>query len=249
MKQQMKWLFALAFVVAVATLFVACGDEGATTSPTGTSSVSGDRGAVALADARAHGDDDSSDDASDDDSDDPSDDDSDDDASSDDDSSDDDGSGDDGDEARGLFFGVEACPADAPACVLAIRIKDTLVVVTDETRIDNEPALMENLTPAELLALIDGRFGLPLRARGVASGSGVVASRIRIDDEIRASGAVVSPASGCNISLAVRDGVVLCFSAPGLEIPPVGSQVRIEGLVPVDLVSPYRAISIERTDD
>ena len=250
MNREMKWIALLAFALMIAGSFVACGDDA--TSTTAPSVASADAAVTGLASTRSHG---GGDDDSDDASDDVSDDDSSDDDSSDDDSSDDDSSGGssgpsgDADRARGLFFGIEGCPAGSD-CVLAVRIKDTLVFVTGETRVDNEPALVEDLSPSELAALLLGRFGLPLRARGVRNGDGLVASRFRIDDEIRATGEVVAPA-GCvgDMGLLVSPTFPpLCFDLSGLGAPAVGSTVRVEGIVPADLMSPYRAVEIEPID-
>ena len=246
MNREMKWIALLAFALMIAGSFVACGDDA--TSTTAPSVASADAAVTGLASTRSHGGgDDDSDDASDDVSDDDS---------SDDDSSDDDSSGGssgpsgDADRARGLFFGIEGCPAGSD-CVLAVRIKDTLVFVTGETRVDNEPALVEDLPPSELAALLADRFGLPLRARGVTNGDGLVASRFRIDDEIRATGEVVAPAMGCVGDMGLLVSLTfppLCFDLSGLGAPAVGSTVRVEGIVPADLMSPYRAVEIEPID-
>ena len=236
MNREMKWIAMLGFALMVAGLFVACGDDA--TSTTAPSVASVDAQVTGLASARSQGD-------GDDDSDDPSDDDS-----SDDDSSGASGDDGDGDRVRGLFFGVEVCPPGS-GCVVKVRIKDTVVIVTDETRVDNEPALMEGLPPAELAELLADRFGLPLRARGVRSGDGLVALRFRIDDEIRATGEVVAPAMGClgDMGLLARPTFPpLCFDLSGLSAPAMGSTVRVEGIVPADLVSPYGAVEIEVID-
>ena len=214
----------------------ACGDDA--TSTTAPSFASADAAVTGLASARSHGGgDDDSDDASDD-------------VSDDDSSGGSSGPSGDADRARGLFFGIEGCPAGF-GCVLAVSIKDTLVFVTGETRVDNEPALVEDLPPSELAALLADRFGLPLRAPGVRNGDGLIASRFRIDDEIRATGEVVAPAIGCvgDMGLLVSPTFPpLCFDLSGLGAPAVGSTVRVEGIVPADLMSPYRAVEIERID-
>ncbi len=260
MTRQMKWIAMVVAAVFAALVFVGCGDDGV--SATAPSIVSGDAAGVALASSRAHSDgDDASGDSPDDDGDDDDsdDDDSDDDDSNDDDSDDDDSndddsnrgsSGSDGDDARvrGLFFGIESCPPELD-CVVAVRVKDTLVIVTNETRVDNEPALVERLPPSELSSLLGDHLGLPLRARGVDGGGGLVASELRIDDEIHATGMVVTPATGCEMSLLVRGSVPLCFAlSPGLSAPAVGAEARIEGVV-VDLVSPYRAVHIQHANN
>ena len=135
MNREMKWIVLLAFTLMIAGLFVACGDDATTT--TAPSVASADAAVTGVASARSHGGgDDDSDDASDD-------------VSDDDSSGGSSGPSGDADRARGLFFGIEGCPAGF-GCVLAVRIKDTLVFVTGETRVDNEPALVEDLPPSEL---------------------------------------------------------------------------------------------------
>jgi hypothetical protein len=187
-------------------------------------------------------DDASEDDESDDDSDDVSEDDE-----SDDDSIDDDESEDAGEsEVNGLFFGTEPCPtAD---CVVALRIKDTLVVVTSETEIVNQAAGESLVSPLELEALVVGYPGLPMRAAGSSESGVLVAQKLRIDDEIRATG-VVADAPGCDFGLAVQL-VELCFGlSPGMTPPTTGSTVRVEGLVPGDFSLPFLATRIEPSDD
>ncbi len=205
-------------------------------------------------------DDESDDPSDDDDSDDESEDDDSDDDSIDDDDSDDDDSDDDDDdsddeeggeaedsEVKGLFFGVEACPA--ADCVVALRIKDTLVAITAETEIVNQAAGDALVSPSDLELLVAGHPGLPMRAEGSFEGGVLVARKLRIEDEIRASGDVVPGAAGCDFGLAVRLEV-LCFAlAPGLEPPSPGSAVRVEGVVPGDFSLPFLATRIEGSDD
>ena len=187
--------------------------------------------------------DDTSDDSStDDDSDDVSEDDE-----SDDDSIDDDESEDAGEsEVNGLFFGTEPCPtAD---CVVGLRIKDTLVVVTSENEIVNQAAGGALVSPSDLVVLVDGHPGLPMRAEGSSESGVLVAHKLRIDDEIRATG-VVADAPGCDFGLAVQL-VELCFGlSPGMTPPTAGSTVRVEGLVPGDFSLPFLATRIEPSDD
>jgi hypothetical protein len=187
--------------------------------------------------------DDTSDDSStDDDSDDVSEDDE-----SDDDSIDDDESEDAGEsEVNGLFFGTEPCPtAD---CVVGLRIKDALVVVTSETEIVNQAAGGALVSPSDLVVLLDGHPGLPMRAEGSSESGVLVAQKLRIDDEIRATG-VVADAPGCDFGLAVQL-VELCFGlSPGMTPPTTGSTVRVEGLVPGDFSLPFLATRIEPSDD
>ena len=187
--------------------------------------------------------DDTSDDSStDDDSDDVSEDDE-----SDDDSIDDDESEDAGEsEVNGLFFGTEPCPtAD---CVVGLRIKDALVVVTSETEIVNQAAGGALVSPSDLVVLLDGHPGLPMRAEGSSESGVLVAQKLRIDDEIRATG-VVADAPGCEFGLAVQL-VELCFElSPGMTPPTTGSTVRVEGLVPSDFSLPFLATRIEPSDD
>ena len=240
----MKWIVMLVFALMATGLFVACGDDA--TSTTAPSVASGDAPvtglSLALESARSHG-------HGDDHSDDPSNDTNDDDSSDDDSSDDTDGSS-ENDRARGIFFGIEDCPSTDLGCVFAVRIKDTLVIVIEDTRIENEPAALTDLTPMELQVILTGRLGLPLRARGVSFGGGLVASELRIDDEIRATGEVVAPMDCLGgMALLVREMVPpLCFDLSGLSPPAMGSTVRVEGIVPADLVSPYRSIEIERVD-
>ncbi len=256
----LRVLGVLAFAFLVGLLAAGCQDDGpsltgassviesasqlSTTSPSQSNSGEGS------GEDGEDGDDDSEDDTSDDDSDDASEDDeSDDDADddSDDESADDESADDDGDsDVRGLVFGTEACPV--LNCVLALRIKDTLVVVTDETEIVNEPAGETPLTAAELAALASAHPGLPMRAEGSSEGGVLVAQRLRIDDEIRATGQVTAP-PGCGFGLAVQF-LELCFDlSPGLTAPVVGSTVRVEGSVPSDFTLPFVATRIEPAED
>jgi len=150
-------------------------------------------------------------------------------------------------EVKGLFFGTEACPvAD---CLVALRIKDTLVAVTVETEVVNQAAGDALVSPSDLEALVAGHPGLPMRAEGSSEGGVLVARKLRIDDEIRASGDVVAGAPGCDFGLSVR-AEVLCFAlAPGTEPPSAGSSVRVEGVVPGDFSAPFLATRIEGSDD
>jgi hypothetical protein len=248
-------------LVFLAGLFViACQDEGS--SVAGVTSVTAEAGPLETTAASASrsgssgspaeddtSDDDTSEDSStDDDSDDVSDDDdSDDDA--DDESTEDDGIDDvDDSEVKGLFFGTEDCPSVLD-CVVALRIKDTLVVVTSETEIVNETAGEALVSPSDLVVLVGGHPGLPMRAEGSSVGGALVAQKIRIDDEIRATGEVVAGAPGCVFGLVVRLEE-LCFGlSPGVTPPLPGSTVRVEGLVPSDFSLPFLASQIEPSDD
>lgn len=246
---------ALAFL---AGLFVAaCQDD--SPSLTGATSVTAE--AVRLETTTASessaededGDDGATDDSDDDDSGDVSDDDSGDADSGD--VSDDDDSGDDStddhgnvdvSEVKGLFFGTEVCPASD--CLVGLRIKDTLVAVTSGTEIVNQAAGDAPVSPSDLEALVAGHPGLPMRAEGASDGGVLVAQKLRIDDEVRATG-VVADAPGCDFGLAVQF-VELCFGlSPGMTLPTVGSTVRVEGLVPGDFSLPFLATRIEPSDD
>jgi hypothetical protein len=169
---------------------------------------------------------------------------------SEDDDSDDDSIDDDEDagesEVKGLFFGTEPCPA--ADCVVALRIKDTLVVVTSETEIVNQAAGEALVSPLELEALVTDHLGLPMKAEGASEGGVLVAQKLRIDDEIHATG-VVADAPGCDFGLAVQL-VELCFGlSPGMTPPTTGSTVRVEGLVPGDFSLPFLATRVEPSDD
>lgn len=247
---------ALALAFFVGFLFAACQDGGS--SPTGATSVKAETGplattAVSASHSSSNGssaeedDDESEDEDSEDDEDGESDDVSADD-DSDDDSIDDDESEDaDDSEVKGLFFGTEACPtAD---CVLALQIKDALVVVTSETEIVNEAAGGAPVSPSSLEALVTGHPGLPMKAKGSSEGEALVASKLRIGDEIRATGEVVPGAPGCDFGLVV-ELQNLCFGlSPEVPPPAAGATVRVEGLVPSDFALPFLATRIEPSDD
>ncbi len=232
-------------LASLAGLFVAaCQDDGPSlTSATSLTAEVVQLGTTA-ASASSGEDEDGDDDASDDDA---SDDDASDDDDSDDDSTDDDESDDvDDSEVRGLFFGTEICPtAD---CVVALRIEDTLVVVTSETEIVNQAAGDALVPPSDLEALVVGHPGLPMKAEGSSEGGVFVARKLRIDDEIHATGEVVG-AAGCDFGLAVQ-GQELCFGlSPGMSAPAPGTTVRVEGLVPADFALPFVATEVEPSDD
>jgi hypothetical protein len=246
----LRVLGVLVFAFLVGLVAAACQDEGA--SVTGASSVTESASRLSTTSpiqsnsGEGSGedegeDDDSDDDTSDDDSDDTSEDDESDDES-DDDSADDEGNDDDADaEVRGLFFGTEVCPvAD---CVIALRIKDTLVVVTNETEIVNEPAGEAPVSSADLAALVTAHPGLPMRAEGTSDNGVLLAQRLRVDDEIRATGQVTA---GCGFGFGLQvEFLELCFElSPGLTPPTVGSTVRVEGTVPSAL-APFAATRIE----
>jgi len=244
-------------LASLAGLFVAaCQDDGS--SLTSATSVTPDVARLETTAASAShsgssgssAEDDTDDDESADDDSDDADDDSDDvseDDDSDDDSIDDDESEDAGEsEVQGLFFGTEPCPtAD---CVVALRIKDTLVAVTSETEIVNQAAGEALVSPSDLVALVTDHLGLPMKAEGASEGGVLVAQKLRIDDEIHATG-VVADAPGCDFGLAVQL-VELCFGlSPGMTPPTTGSTVRVEGLVPSDFSLPFLATRIEPSDD
>ena len=240
-------------LASLAGLFVAaCQDDGP--SLTGATSVTPESARLettAASASRSGSSESSSDDdtSEDDTSDDSSTDDDSDDVSEDDDS-DDDSIDDDEDagesEVKGLFFGTEPCPtAD---CVVALRIKDTLVVVTSETEIVNQVAGEALVSPSDLVALVTDHLGLPMKAEGASEGGVLVAQKLRIDDEIHATG-VVADAPGCDFGLAVQL-VELCFGlSPGMTPPTTGSTVRVEGLVPGDFSLPFLATRVEPSDD
>ena len=236
---------ALFLAVCVALFAPGCQDDGA--SLTGASSVSSSPETAGFATSAVSA---SHSGPEDDPSDDPSEDDSSDDTSEDetsDDVSEDQASDDDDAEARGLFFGIEACPA-VDGCVVALRIKDTMVVLTSDTEIVNQ-ANGDQIVPLEgLVTLVGGHIGLPMKAEGTSQGGVLVASKLRIQDEIRATGMAVA-AAGCDFGLDVR-GEVLCFElATGEGAPALGSTVRVEGLVPSDFSLPFLASRVRPSDD
>lgn len=251
---------ALALAFFVGFLLAACQDGGS--SLTGATSMKAETGplattAVSASHSGSNGssaeeEDDESEDEDEDDASD-EDDDSDDVGEDDDDSDDDDSIDDDESEQaddsdiKGLFFGTEACPtAD---CVLALRIKDALVVVTSETEIVNEAAGGALVSPFSLEALVTGHPGLPMKAEGSSEGGDLVASKLRIGDEIRATGEVVPGAPGCDFGLVVQLQD-LCFGlSPEVPPPAAGTTVRVEGLVQSDFALPFLATRIEPSDD
>jgi hypothetical protein len=256
----LRALTMLGIALIVGLLVGGCQDDGS--SPTGATSTAADGVRLQTTALSASSDDDDSeedesddsssdddsdDEGEDDDSEDDADDDSEDDDSEDDDSADEGEEGDEGNsEVRGLFFGSEACPT--VDCLAALRIKDTLVVVTSGTEVVNEPAGEALVPPSDLLALVGTHLGLPMRAEGSSDGGVLIAQKLRIDDEIHASGDVVPGALGCDFGLAVN-GVELCFVlSPGLTPPAIGTAVRVEGATPSDLSLPFVATEIEPAD-
>ena len=179
-----------------------------------------------------------------------------------DDSSSDDSSDDNGDDdsnveekVRGLFFGlVDQCPVTEPPCVLALTIKDTLVVVTAETEVEIEPMPdgAEHVEPSDLFALLstESALGLMMTAEGVVADGVLVVSELTIEDNVRAQGEVaVKP--GCDLAIIVK-GVTMCFGLDEEITPPAaGTAVRVEGEVSYDSALnefSFEAERVERID-
>jgi len=155
-----------------------------------------------------------------------------DDESVDDESVDDLGADDDGLSVRGLLFDFQGCPG-------SLTIDATLVATTDGTRFDCEPGCdgLEEVLDATAFCTFLAP-GLPMRASGSDNGGVIEASRVRIDDEIKATGVISAGSAGLTpgtlFTLTV-DGLILTFEVgPGAEIDvfDAGATVRVEGMVP-----------------
>ena len=158
-------------------------------------------------------------------------------------SSDDNSSDDDGQEdarVRGLLFELGDCETvTAPPCTLTI--KATQVQITEDTRLDIEPENIERVMFDTSVASLT-ELGLPMRARGSDSSGMFVATRVRIDDELKASGIASGPDAAGVFALQVNGDmsaplIRFILSLPGLQDPTDGDNVRIEANVPSDLTS------------
>lgn len=155
-----------------------------------------------------------------------------DDSSSDDSNSDDSGSS-VGDSSRlqGVLFELGTCRGPSLPCTLTLG--SGKVLINEDTRLDIEPMLAEGVSGVQFLSVLTA--GLPLKARG--SGDPLVATRVRIDDELKAQGRVSSAGADLFV-LQVNDDP----SAPTLTFRlltgvalPASELVRIEANVPADL--------------
>ena len=233
-----------------AFLLAACShdEDSLLTGPTSASAVSSTSELGPATVSLAHEDDDSGDSESDDDDsvdDESVDDDSVDDDSVDDDSVDDE-SVDDGLSVRGLLSDFQGCPT-------SLTIDATLVTTTDSTRFDCEPGcggLEEGLDATAFCTFLAP--GLPIKASVNDNGGVIEASRVRIDDEIKATGVISAGSAGLTpgtlFTLTV-DGLILTFEVgPGAEIDvfDAGATVRVEGMVPpLSLTEPTTYIATE----
>ena len=161
-----------------------------------------------------------------------------DDESADDDSADDVGNGGpvpagaEGSSVRGLLSLIEGCPS-------TLTIGGTPVVTNEGTRFDCEPGcggLEEGLDATTFCTFLAP--GLPIKASGSDNGGVIDASRVRIDDEIKATGTISADSSvlvaGASFTLTV-DGLSLQFvvgAGASIDAFAAGSVVRVEGLVP-----------------
>jgi len=246
-RMKITWVGCAATALLYAALLLpACShdDDSLPTGPTGLSAVSPGSELGPATVSLAHEDDDSGDSESvDDDSvdDESVDDESVDDESVDDDSVDDDSvddesvdddSVDDGLSVRGLLSDFQGCPT-------SLTIDATLVTTTDSTRFDCEPGcggLEEELDATAFCTFLAP--GLPMKASGNDNGGVIEASRVRIDDEIKATGTISADSSvlvaGASFTLTV-DGLSLQFvvgDGASIDAFAAGSVVRVEGLVP-----------------
>lgn len=250
MKKMKHTLFecALTALLCAALLIVGCSqDEEAL--PTGSTAFSSSSELARATAPFAHEDSDSDDSESEDDDSEDSesvDDDSEDSESVDDDSVDDDSLDDNGTRVRDLLFAFAGCP-DPPT----LTIGATSVMTTEATRFDCKPGcdgLEERLTAAEFCSYLT--LGLPMRARGTDNGIGIDASRVRTDDEIKATGVISKASSDLSQGFELTvDVLVLLFEVdPGAEIDvfDAGATVRVEGIVPVlSLAGPPTYIATE----
>jgi hypothetical protein len=256
-KTTMTWIGCALAALLVAALIPACSQDGdGETLPTASTSFSS-RGELGQPiSPLAHEDDDSEDSGGEDDEsaddesedseseddlseddtseDDTSEDDAEDDLSEDDDEDDLSEDDDDGARARGLLFDAAGCPA-------TFTIGSTIVTTTDATLFDCEPGcdgLTEGLPAADFCGYLTP--GLPMRAQGIDNAGAVDASRIRIEDEIQATGTISVGSS------ALTPGTLFDLTVNGLTLPfqvgpggvdtddvfDAGATVRVEGNVP-----------------
>jgi len=250
-RMKITWVGCAATALLYAAfLLAACShdEDSLLTGPTSASAVSSTSELGPATVSLAHEDDDSGDSESDDDE--SVDDDSVDDESVDDDSVDDDSvddeSVDDGLSVRGLLSDFQGCPT-------SLTIDATLVTTTDSTRFDCEPGcggLEEGLDATAFCTFLAP--GLPIKASVNDNGGVIEASRVRIDDEIKATGVISAGSAGLTpgtlFTLTV-DGLILTFEVgPGAEIDvfDAGATVRVEGMVPpLSLTEPTTYIATE----
>ena len=245
-RMKITWVGCAATALLYAAfLLAACShdEDSLLTGPTSASAVSSTSELGPATVSLAHEDDDSGDSESADD--DSVDDDSVDDESVDDESVDDE-SVDDGLSVRGLLSDFQGCPT-------SLTIDATLVTTTDSTRFDCEPGcggLEEELDATAFCTFLAP--GLPMKASGSDNGGVIEASRVRIDDEIKATGVISAGSAGLTpgtlFTLTV-DGLILTFEVgPGAEIDvfDAGATVRVEGMVPpLSLTEPTTYIATE----
>ena len=236
-RMKITWVGCAATALLYAAfLLAACShdEDSLLTGPTSASAVSSTSELGPATVSLAHEDDDSGDSESDDDDsvdDESVDDDSVDDDSVDDDSVDDE-SVDDGLSVRGLLSDFQGCPT-------SLTIDATLVTTTDSTRFDCEPGcggLEEGLDATAFCTFLAP--GLPIKASVNDNGGVIEASRVRIDNEIKATGTISADSSvlvaGASFTLTV-DGLSLQFvvgDGASIDAFAAGSVVRVEGLVP-----------------
>ena len=235
-RMKITWVGCAATALLYAAfLLAACShdEDSLLTGPTSASAVSSTSELGPATVSLAHEDDDSGDSESDDDE------------SVDDDSVDDE-SVDDGLSVRGLLSDFQGCPT-------SLTIDATLVTTTDSTRFDCEPGcggLEEELDATAFCTFLAP--GLPMKASGSDNGGVIEASRVRIDDEIKATGVISAGSAGLTpgtlFTLTV-DGLILTFEVgPGAEIDvfDAGATVRVEGMVPpLSLTEPTTYIATE----
>lgn len=258
MKTRSHWILVAALLLSLALVFAACGPDGATMTDSSVLPSGPSAGATALAPQAGHhqsgsgnsgsGHDDDDDDGDDDDDDDDDNDDEDDDGE---DNEDDDGDDEDAnaDEARvrGLLFALGDCAgAAAPPCTLSVG--STLVQIGDTTRLDVEPLGLEDVDFALFVSSLT-ETGLPMKAVG-SGGSPLIATRVRIDDELTATGVVSGPdAAGVFTMIVNGDPVapVIHFLLAGGASAPGAGMVRIEARVPANLTPTivYEAFEVE----
>ena len=236
-RMKITWVGCAATALLYAAfLLAACShdEDSLLTGPTSASAVSSTSELGPATVSLAHEDDDSGDSESDDDDsvdDESVDDDSVDDDSVDDDSVDDE-SVDDGLSVRGLLSDFQGCPT-------SLTIDATLVTTTDSTRFDCEPGcggLEEGLDATAFCTFLAP--GLPMKASGNDNGGVIEASRVRIDNEIKATGTISADSSvlvaGSSFTLTV-DGLSLQFvvgDGASIAAFTAGSVVRVQALVP-----------------
>ena len=253
-RMKITWVGCAATALLYAALLLpACShdDDSLPTGPTGLSAVSSGSELGPATHSLAQEDSDSGDSESADDEsvdDESVDDESVDDESVDDDTEDIDDLEDNGARVRDLLFAFAGCPSPP-----TLTIGATNVVTTEATRFDCEPGcdgLADELTPAELCSYLTP--GLPMLAQGTDNAGAIDASRVRIDDEIKATGVILVGSSalapGTSFTLTVNGLSLLFEVGPGAEIDvfDAGATVRVEGVVPpLSLTEPTTYIATE----